>query len=344
MYRLNIYNKNNELIATEDTIEWNINIKSISQKLSSISVANLSIYNKSPICKRNFLKKWNIFKIFKLKWNEELLYFSWVLRWIEAKMEYVDVILNDKLYLLERRVLRENKSFENKSVKFILENIFAYINNIYNSGISVVCNIEEIIWEKEFRKNTNILSILQDLAKSWYEFIIKDDNKVYFSKNIWIDKSNNFIYTYNFLNPYGQNIDSVIYKEDVNNFANFVLSDDWWVAGDNNSIEEFWIYEKTFSKWYAKNVINDYNNISWDFSLQIKNTEFLEIDLGDLVYIDIETWSDFLYYKWVMKIVEKNLQIWDLEKITFSISKNNILKNNFFDDFKEIKNKVLYLN
>lgn len=343
MYRLNIYNKNNELIATEDTIEWNINMQNISQKLSQISTAKISIFHKSPICKRNIFKKWHIFKIFKLKEDKEILYFTWILRGIEVKMQYVDIILNDKLYLLERRVLRENKNFTNQSISYILWVIFDYINGIFNTWIRLKCSINDYIVDKEYKKNTNILSILQDLAKEGFEFFLKW-NILHFEKNVWIDKSENFIYTYNYLNPYGQNIDSIEYKEDVNNFANVILSDDWWFAENDVSVYDFWMYEKTINKWYAKKVIENYNIISWDYNLQIKNTDFLEIDIWDFVYIDLETWSDFLYFKWKMKIIEKDLQIWDLEKITFKISENNTIKNNFFDDFKEMKNKILFLN
>jgi len=332
MFEIQILDKNLNIIDTESNPK-NFIVSSFNQKINAISEARISLYYESSLSNRNTVKKWRKVNIF-LDWK---IVFSWIIKGFTAWIEKIDLVLNDYFYLLSRRLLRIDKVYTNTSIKDILTDLLSYINWIDNTNIILNCDVLDLITQT-FTRGTSFYQILQELSKNWFSYKL-ENNILYFSKILWLDKSADVYYIYNKNEPYWQNINKIELLEDIKDFANWIIdkSSDY---SDTNSVNDIWLFESKDTNDIDKvSYITDHL-IIWDYKIMPMVNNYFEANLWDKVWVDIISWNDILYYSWVMDVVEKRFTNWDLKKINFTLAISGIKIKDFLDDYLDLKNRI----
>lgn len=332
MFEIQILDKNLNIIDTESNPK-NFIVSSLNQKVNAISEARVSIYYESSLSTRNTIKKWRKINIF-LDWK---LIFAWIIKWFNAWIEKIDLILNDYFYLLSRRLLRIDKTYTSISIKDTLTDLLTYINWIDDTKIILNCDVLDLITQT-FTRWTSFYQILQNLAKSWFSYKL-ENNILYFSNTLWIDRSADIYYIYNKNEPYWQNIDKIELLEDIKDFSNWII-DKSWDYSDTNSINDIWLYESKENDDIDKITYINEHLIIWDYKIVPNVNNYFEANLWDKIWIDIISNNDILYYSWNMEIVEKKFTNWDMQKINFTLAISGIKIKDFLDDYLELKNRI----
>jgi len=338
MFFLYIYNKDWTLLWQTE----GVNISDITKKINSISEWTFTLKLWNELLAPQFFLKSNIFEIFYMKDGVETSFIKWFVRKKDISQNFAKIKIEDMWYILQRRYLREDKTYTtSQSWQTIIEDIFTYINGISNTTLSIDCDITETPTEAvEFKRWTSVYKILQDIAENWYEFKV-EWNVVHLKSSVGIDRTTNdevFVeYIYDVDEPQWSNLDGVQIEDDANDFANGVID-------KTNASQDVWS-ELLFENYINEDVENaDYiaeaKQYIWDYTLLVKNNDFTQVNVGDLVKVYVYSWNKMLFYDGAMQVVEKGLQVSNLLQVSIKVSKNKIKVKDMFEQFKELQWRV----
>lgn len=341
MYYIKIYDKN----YTPITELYEIKKLEIKQVMSDISEASFVLYFQEISLDRSYIKKFNKIKIYKQKWKIESLLFDWFIRGFEWDNIFIKINLESNERLLEKRKIRQDFIFSWVQISSILTQIMNHINSIYTTSITLNFIWSSIIPSSDlvFKIWDNVLSILWDLASLWFDFYI-ENNILKFGKNIWIDRTSglNFLqYSYDVREMWNNSIQHMQFVSDGLDISNGVIStDDGSIDTDTTSINEFWLLEDTVSFGWAEYLVDNKDDyIEFNFDVISKN--FLEVGIGDVVSVYYYSWNnEIANFSWSSKVIEKNLSVGKIQKITFKLSQSRRKTKNILDEIFILKNKV----
>ena len=335
MYIVYIYDHNNNLL----TQVFNIFQLKINKKLNDISTASFSITQKLWF---NFLKFWNKIKIVKeIKWEEKTM-FEWIIKLVEAEIDKTTITCSSYEYILSRRMILEDKTYNNKKIKEIVEDIFNYMNNIYNTGLNVVCKNTTII-TKTWNKNTTILQILKDLVAFDVNFLHKWTT-FYVDKLVGLDRTSGENYLEFYLNKedFARSIAKIKTTINLDNLANVVITDNGNTE-DTGSIQEF-------GRWEINEFDADANSLLQEKAYWVKEIEitpsindYFAVDIWDKVAVKVFVDNELLDYEWTMLVLEKNLQGGDLEKIDLKLSNTKEKTKTLLEKIKQMDEDIYKL-
>lgn len=332
MYILHIFSNKNEQLAQI----FDINNIKLKEKINDISKLNLDIDFKSNYANASYLIPWRKVKLFKISWKEEKELISGYLSEITASNNKLSVEILSEEILLERRVLKYSGEL-NWSIAWILEKMFA------NSWDNFKIISTEDYTYKDYSIWITYLDILQDIAGNKYEFKLKD-NTLTFLESIGKDRNQKEYYKdfrYNLLEYWDSNIKSFKTSRKLKNFANVVL--EIWRRKYSNenknteSIEQFGKFEeaikmKSFdSNSEIKNYIKSRFNPEIEYEISPISNNYFEVWIWDIIPVKIETWNDLTRTDEKLKVIEKSLEVKDLNIIKIKLAKraqkNNSTKN-----------------
>ncbi len=341
MYIVYIYNKNKQLLT-----QWfwatKVNIK---MKINDISTCSFSVANQDHrsenIIKYDFLKEGNIFDMYKMQnWKEKRIFYG-VFTGAKVGIGYCDVFCADFCYLLNKKEMFVDQKYTEKNISEILVEIQNHINN---RDANFIKNIETDVTETtniSFKKGKSIFSILKTIAGTTYEFDFVD-NILYFKKSLGKNKSKGkdiVLFEYNIFSPESNSIGDVIVQYDMKDLFNRlkVNNDD---VKDMQSIQQYGVLEKYFSKWEAQTLLAEKKDSMKEFKIVMNKNDFFLCDVGDIVQVFINGGNEILQFSWPLKVVEKTLQSWDLEKIIIKVNNGKKRSKDLVETLSDIKKDV----
>lgn len=295
-----------------------------------------------------------------IRHNNKLM-FGWHIYWMEPTYNLTNrFFIRDLLWMLKWRHIRENKNYDLQSISATLDSLFSYLDWIEDTNIDVNCDITDIVDWWEYDNWESVYNILRDLLSNQYEFKIipKVDWKVFSFElivwnEIWEDKTNpsepNYLqYKINLNNNKKWNIAWLSWVIDFNYFANYVIGEQNWTftsKENSTSISEIWTIEKSIkvnnnlqddTQWYL-----DWHSdlLKW-LNIDTFTLDYNEAEIWDKVKI-IAIWNKLLELDDDLILVKKKFNLKEIWWIKFTFNKTKILKKTFFENFSEIKNKVL---
>lgn len=320
---------------------FNISSLRIKQKLNDISFASFELFISDKNANYENFQEFNKVEIYKQENNQEKLLFSWVVKNIEANLEKIKVSLNDDVFLLKKKKIYWDTNYVNTSIKDILSDILSKINTRNDSGIVLDCQITETV-SKEYKNWKDFLEVLKDLAKNGYEFTVKDWTLI-FTNSIGKDKTtwSDFVeFLFDKDNIESNNIGSAKSLYDSSNIANAIIVKDSWNTEDTTSIETYWRIEEFFSSWEKNSILNERKNSIRELEINPSNNDFFIADIWDLVNVYINTGSDLLFHNGHLKIIEKELVSWELNKVNIKLSSWNIKSLQIVEKIAEMDGKI----
>ncbi len=318
-------------------------------KLNDISAWELTVMNENMNNILNILKENNRIKVMENNNGKERLMIEWYIRGIEATLKNTVIKIEDYLSFLDDKIIFSAINFTGQ-VKVLLQSILDQINARENTGLALDCNITATV-TKQYSKGDTFLSILKDLRENDYEFIIKD-HVLYFRDTIGVDRSliNNdyreFMRDVN--SPLDRTIRDAKMIMDIKQMCNCCIGkdgDSYAYTEDISSIAEFWRIERSFTNngnitQATQNYVDERKNSLREFDISPNVSDFFYCDLGDIVRVYINSWNDLMFYDGTLKVIEKSYTAWEMGKITFKLSKNQVKAPQLDEKLKEINARV----
>lgn len=341
MYSLYIYSLKWELEAQI----FDINNIKLTEKINDISTLSLDIDYKSDYANSKNLIIWKKVALVKISWKVEKELISGYLSEIEANSSKLKIKILSEEILLERRVLKSNVSISG-SIKSALRLLL----NKSKDNISVE-SIEDWVY-KEYSAWINYLDILKDIAWSKYEFKLKW-GVLTFQKSIWKDrrlKENYKEFKHNIREYWDSNIKDFKIKRNLESLANCIVA--IWkrkyisVREESDSINEFWRFEETIKTksfdWNSEYEAYIKSKKKWEIEYEIFpiSSDYFEVWVWDLVPVIIETWNDLTRTEESLKVIEKSLEVKDMNIIKIKLSKSSKGKNSFQNRLKSLEESV----
>lgn len=348
MYIVYFYDKSGACIWQAQNI-FNLNIE---KNLNDISTCSFSMHYNNPYCNRDYINNYRKIKIKMLLDDWEKTMFEWVIRWYPTTLEYVTIKAESYEHIIDRRYLHDSFSFSLASVDSIVNTLLSHINWIWDTGIKLDCWIEDQI-NISFQFWESLLKCLQKLIKykaEGYEFKI-EDWILYFKNSIGIDRSSwdDYLeYKYDLNELDDRTIDQIFLESDWKEFCSWVYWKVDWnyiFIEDEDTVNEHWLIEDILTNdspdiATIESHLYNHKYMLSEFSIKSIAKNFFEADLGDIVKVYVFSWNDLLYYNWTLKIIWKSYSSWDLEKINFILSKNNIKTKDIITQIKDIQNNL----
>jgi hypothetical protein len=349
MYIAYIYDLNWDIIAqVEDILDLRI-----LDKLNGVWTASFSLYHTNDYCTRTYIKKYRRVRLVMNKPWEEKTMFDGVIRWSGWDLEKTTIQLETFEHLLDRRELHLEYIYTNETLDNIINELINHINWIYDTWITVDCWITDVLTDKKYEIWTSILQVLQDLEKSWYEYII--ENKVLkLKQTVWIDRSSwpDFIeYRYDINEPEDRSINTAWFTSDGKELATWVVGKSWTnysIKEDATSKAEYWLIEETtVTSWDIENAtdkyLQDHKQDIIEYNIWTTANDYFDANLWDLVKVYLFTGNDIMFFDWAMKVVEKEYIAWDLPDIKYKLSTTKVKTKDIIETIADMQNRIQWL-
>lgn len=345
-----IYDRNNAIIGQIHNVFWfSCEIKDSEPSTGAMTINNVDLSDVFGQIKEN-----NRISVFKQIGSEEKLLIEWYIRGFEATLTQTTIRIEDKLSILDDKVLYADYTATG-SVKLLLETIIAAVNLRENMQITVDCDVFDTV-TKTYKRGDTILSILNDLRNNKYQYAIKD-NVLLFKNTIGIDRTtiwDTYVeYTWDILNPMERNIREAKMTADIKQMANAAVDTNWGTTyEDSASIIEYGRIERTVSssgsgavsaQWY----VDERKNSIREFDIQPDSDNFWSCDIGDIVKVNINTGNDLMFYNGTMNVVGKRFTAGEKDKVTIvvwkwrasTVSISKIVKD-LNERMKKVENRI----
>lgn len=328
---------------------------SMSAKTNEVSSASFSI----PVWKNDgtvhpalqndaFLMKWNRVVISTLDGNTEKVQYEGHISGVRDGTTSTMITVSDRLGMIEKRMILEDKIYTTTSLSGILVDIFNHINAVHDTGISVSCNVSSIV-PKEFIAGQYILDILTDLAQGWYQYVIRWET-LYFWDIVGEDKSTwpgTVELQWDYKDSRNRNITDFSFDSESSNISNAIYAkpSGWGSmvsAIDNDSILAYWRREELISaNGNLTEETSKYLAIHKDDTIELfvnpSINDYAIVNAWDIVRVSIDRGDARWKYNWTMQVVGKEYSMqWDLPNITLSLSSSKIRTPNILEKLKKM--------
>ena len=339
MFIAYIYNRTWTLIAQIEDFT-NLEIK---QKLSDSSSASFTAFPDSYFVNSDVLKKMNWIVISQQIWDVETELFRWVIRWFEITLNEIKIMCNDKIRLLEKRIIHQDYDISNQTIQTVLNNFWNALNQISSIPLNFECYASEKI-TKKFNSKTSFYSILKDFVWMWYEFRLVWDTLIFW-KSVWRDRTTWDLfkeYSYDIETPDWNNIIAAKMTDDSKDITNWIVDENNNFNQNSSSVSTYWLLEDWVRlDWQsATNYLNETKDWKKTYDIECKAETFFDVEIWDVVKVYINRKNELLNFDWSMEVVEKSYQWWDLAKITYKFSTEKNYDSDFFSKLKEMNDKI----
>lgn len=241
--------------------------------------------------------------------------FSGYIEEIEITDNLISIFAYDFISYFKYRLLRTYKVYTNKTIEYIIFDIFAYLNSIHPLPIKLWKNDCKKQISIEFKKNTSLYTILNELVKKvenleFRQIASMKGNAI----NDFLDISTE---TWIVIEWVWQNIPLIkqrnngiiswSWKDDFDDFCNYWSDNQDNIVINKDSIDESWLFEK-----YETNpeTTPDSLNIrsGWlpSLKLDLNKNDISKINIGDRKKIKIisKLWWIAFEYLWIIQEIK----------------------------------------
>lgn len=349
MLEAHFFDRNGNLLDILDQFVW----FSVTQKLSDIGNASIEIDNDLMIWRyvdySEIVKENNRVILYIVEgWVAKTL-FEWYIRGKKLNLVTTKIYIDDRKGIFDDKALYANITYTG-SIDWLLQNILNDINTRENTLITLSCGLMSSI-TKTYKEWEVVYSVIEDIAGDKYEWIVKD-NVLCFKESVGIDRSivgDNYLeYTRDYLNPYNKTVNVAEMTTDIKDFANCTI----WRSGgtkvqysDSASITEYGRVERPITNsWDIANSVQDYINARKEqfrqYDIQPMENNFFACDIWDIVKVYIDRNIDEMYYDGTMKVVEKSMEWWDINKVRIRLAKGKFKTVDMFAKIKQMDKKI----
>ena len=319
----------------------------ITENLTSYSYADIDI----PLV--IWLEELNIVRIYEILDSDTLL-FEWYIDSITPWVDNINIQIKDYKWLLQRKLIVENKTYIAQTPKQIIDDLILYYNWLGDNWLSI-----SGVWttiNKDIVIGDNIYDVINEIANELQCQWIIYWSTIYFETLVWDDLTSWINFTeiiYNWIDYTENNINN-IWLKNYWNIANIIVwidqSDNKVILTDSTSITNYWPLSKkiSFRDWNLTENTQAYLDL-YKEPQKIYNIEIepftIDVKIWDKVNTRIEETNEYLNYNWDSFIIIKNTKIENATKIiTYWVSTVNIKLRDFIQLFRDIEWDINYLS
>lgn len=299
------------------------------------------------------LNKYDFIELYEVTTTDSLL-FEWYIFDLEVWINEIQLIWRGTKELMNKKLVLSDKSYSNKTITEIMEDILSDWNLAYWENWIFSTNDTTLIW-KDFKTWDNVYDILEEL--SWLVGMVwtVEWNNIRVAELIWEDKTTWLNYTaliYNWKDPYETNISNLKSKS-YSTISNIII----WVDGtwkstktDATSIATFWaLWEiKTFRDWDLEDSTEKYLDSKKEeqriFEFDIEVNE-LWVNVWDKLKLIIENANSYLNFEWDVYVNTKKIELKNRTKIeTIWVSDIYIYADTLTNKLRQLDKNIKLLN
>lgn len=352
MYTLKIYNSFFWGVAFRKIDEIR-NIQ-IEEYLDSFDLLNLDIdyyEDLNGVLNCSWLKEFQKIQLIETGIQDNII-FEWFIYTLKPNFKSVKITARDFKGLLDAKVLFTDKTYTDKTLDFILNDLITDLNSRSSGDIFPETWTHEIDsnigWiTKEFKKGISYFNIFKELwiiaEKEW----TTKQGKILFKEILWTDKTSGDFFTeliYNKDTPDENNI-SDIQVESFWTLKNVILTSTTSVNNSNSienygRLEEYNNIEGTELDNYLTKNSKPQKKYTFEIDYSKINTE---VQIGDKLRVEINTWVEFLDISGDLFITKRKLQILGNSNVIISIDVSDITikpGNNFIFTLNTLQDQV----
>lgn len=195
------------------------------------------------------LWKWyRISVMYGLGINQTIKLFDWYITDITLKTTKVEIQADNWLSYLQRRIIRADKNYQDKTISYIINEIFTELNSTSQLPITLWLNDCSTKITNTFNKWTSFYDILKYCWELNNKLVVRVlDWVLECSENTGTVLS--WIWEYNINSTLSTNIADWSWKDSMDNFYTYKMNNDWSISDDDFFTDKKLIFEKYESNW-----------------------------------------------------------------------------------------------
>jgi len=272
------------------------------------------------------LKNYNEIKITKIKNGIEYEYIHGIIHSVEATLTETVVKIRSFEWLFEKKIIASDKTYNNKTVDYIISELLWEINVRYETGISLDCAITDTI-DLSIKKWATFSSVLQELVKLWYQYRVIQ-KKLCIKEHIWIDRTVwSWFYQlkWNSTDPLERNISKATISTDAWQLSNAPFEKSIWFQTDTVSINSYGRVEETITADGSPTValhdtLTSKSSLIKIIDIDPKVKDFFAVNIWDLLSVDIHAGNDIMSYYGTVNVLQKTQDTRGVVKLLVSSS------------------------
>lgn len=286
--------------------------------------------------------------------SQDNVIFQWFIQDMNVNSTSIWLTLRSQKALFERKGILSDKTYSNKTISFILDDLFSDWNTFTWETYTYETDISQII-TKDFKEWDSFFNILDELSElTWAVWNILE-NKVYFKTELWEDRTtwDNFLsLKYNRQIPKANNILEPIMQSNWV-LANIIIWKSWatkQTVKDTNSIATYWALAEfiSFREWDLTNQVNQALDLKKQEQRLYKidlETNKVNANIWEKLVLSIENTDEYRNFTWDVTVQTKELTLVNWTKfVKLWVSDVIVITDSFSNKIRQINKEVKLLN
>ena len=330
---------NNELTQVFDPLDF-----SCSQRLNDYDEVVLTYSSKNKNLTYDNIKEYNRARVTTEKnHNNVKTFVDWVVKSVSTDSQYTKVVVRSLEYVLSKKIVIADKSYTNKSVHYIVDDLLDEVNGREDTGITAHADCSTETLDLEVKKGTNILQILKTMTGRGYVFKVID-GEVLMDSEIGEDRTigdNYYLFKRDVTDSNDRNILDWSISYDADTIVNCVIhKDEATFDTDATSITDFGRIEQVVvndldASWTTTAILANQKQSTSQVDVQPYVDDFFFSELGDKVAIQIDGGGDIAKYTGDSVVMEKTVSWLWLIDVTARLSTNTVYTPTLIEQIKE---------
>lgn len=331
MFTIYLYEGEECIAQIQDIFEINADLK-----LNGSSQVKITLDAQSPYIQKDLLRMWRSIRITELTEEGEKEILAGVIRWVEANFTQVEIIVESRRVLLEKRLVDQKYKWSKAPLEEVVRALFEEQNRKSPLPFNVECETGSTV-SLEVGEKAVLSSVINSLIKEGVDvFLIGDTLKI--GKHIWEDRTQGANYKefrYDTQDPEGNTIDKAKLIIDAKEMSNKV-----WGQRSEESIARYGLLEESKSNEDEVTYLKEHKEQVSEFNIIVGEDSFYQVELGDKVKVVIKGYNELMQFDGVMKIVGKKYRSGDLPTIEYTVSTQRIPQEWVIGTIKQLSEKV----
>ena len=331
MFTVYLYEGEECIAQIQDIFEINADLK-----LNGSSQVKITLDAQSPYIQKDLLRMWRSIRITELTEEGEKEILAGVIRWVEANFTQVEIIVESRRVLLEKRLVDQKYKWSKAPLEEVVRALFEEQNRKSPLPFNVECETGSTV-SLEVGEKAVLSSVINSLIKEGVDvFLIGDTLKI--GKHIWEDRTQGANYKefrYDTQDPEGNTIDKAKLVIDAKEMSNKV-----WGQRSEESIARYGLLEESKSNEDEATYLKEHKEQVSEFNITVGEDSFYQVELGDKVKVIIKGYNELMQFNGVMKIVGKKYRSGDLPTIEYTVSTQRIPQEWVIGTIKQLSEKV----
>lgn len=300
MLTIQIKNWQNEVIASVNNI-FNLSIEDEVNKWWKLK---LNFPSEERLRKKAIQKWYRISVSYWIRIWQVIKLFDWYITDIILKINNVEIQWENRLTYLQNRIIRNTKSYSDKTISYVIQDVFNEINTTKQLPISLWLNDCETLITKDFDIWTSFYDIIRYCYETEKWLVVRViDWVLEVSKNTW--NVLEWVWEYNAYNTNWTNIVDREWKDTMDNFFSYIKNENWDISNEEFNQDINLLFEK-----YENDIALSLPSWKAIPSVSVsRDTDWRTFNIGDRKSIRLNTWYDRLTIQYLWLIQSRKINI-----------------------------------